>query len=177
MILKSALLLSVIGAASAAPPGHRLPRTEAETASGRAITLPDAAAGRVAILVVGFSKTSREVTERWERQVFQDYGSAPRVAVFRVAVLESVPRLLRGFVRGRIEKNVPNEKRDGFVLLFHHEEEWKTLVRFAAPDDAYFIVLEGAGNVSWVGHGGPALEGYGELKAQIDLLARRGQQP
>jgi hypothetical protein len=168
-----ALALSLIVAA--APVGSRLPRTEGETASEKPIVLPDAAAGRLAVLIVGFSKKSSEVSERWENRVFQDYGSGGQVAIFRIAVLESAPRLLRGFIRGRIEKNIPKEKRDSFVLLFHGEAEWKALVHFDGPDDAYLVVLDVNGSVRWVGHGNPDAVGTADLKAQVDSLMRRRQ--
>ena len=167
-----ALPLSLIVAA--APIGSRLPRTEGETASEKPIVLPDAAAGRVAVLIVGFSKKSSEMSEQWENRVLQEYGAGGQVGIFRIAVLESVPRLLRGFIRGRIEKNIPKEKRDSFVLLFHGEAEWKELVHFAGPDDAYLVVLDTNGSIRWVGHGNPDAGGAADLKAQVDsLLVRR----
>ena len=170
-----ALPLSLLVAA--APIGSRLPRTEGETASEKPIVLPDAAAGRVAVLIVGFSKNSSEVSERWESRVFHDYGAGGQVALYRVAMLESVPRLLRGFIRGRIEKNVPKEKRDGFVLLFHGEAEWKALVHFAGPDDAYLVVLDVNGGIRWVGHGNPDAAGTADLKAQVDSIMLQGPSP
>jgi hypothetical protein len=170
-----ALPLSLIVAA--APIGSRLPRTQGETASEKPIVLPDAAAGRVAVLIVGFSKKSSEVVERWENRLFQDYGAGGQVAIFRVAVLESAPRLLRGFIRGRIEKNVPKEKRDSFVLLFQGEAEWKALVHFADADDAYLVVLDVNGSVRWIGHGNPDAAGTADVKAQVDSLMRRHPSP
>jgi hypothetical protein len=170
-----ALPLSLIVAA--APIGSRLPRTQGERASEKPIVLPDAAAGRVAVLIVGFSKKSSEVVERWENRLFQDYGAGGQVAIFRVAVLESAPRLLRGFIRGRIEKNVPKEKRDSFVLLFQGEAEWKALVHFADADDAYLVVLDVNGSVRWIGHGNPDAAGTADVKAQVDSLMRRHPSP
>ena len=176
-MMRAGLALPLALIAAAAAPSPRLPRTEAETASEKVIVLPDAAAGRVAVLIIGFSKKSSEVTERWENRVSQDYGAGGRLAILRIAVLESAPRLLRGFIRGRIEKNVPKEKRDTFVLLFHGEAEWKALVHFADPDDAYLIVLDVDGGIRWVGHGNPDAGGLADLKAQVDALVRRRPLP
>jgi ATP10 protein len=177
-MLTAGLTLPLWLIVAGAPIGSMLPRTEGETASEKPIVLPDAAAGRVAVLIVGFSKKSSDVTERWESRVFQDYGAGGgQVATFRVAVLESVPRLLRGFIRGRIEKNIPKEKRDSFVLLFHGEAEWKALVHFANPDDAYLVVLDVNGSIRWIGHGNPDAAGTADLKGQVDSLMRRRPSP
>jgi hypothetical protein len=88
-------------------------------------------------------------------------------------VLESVPKLLRGFVRGRIETNVAPERRENFVLLFQLEDRWKSAVQFQAPDDAYLLVLAPDGTVVWHGDGGADLAGYDVLKAQIEPLLRK----
>lgn len=171
--MNTAMIASLVAAATVAgAPPPSLPTTQAETASGRSIVLPAAVAGRVGVLVVGFSKRSSDVTERWEARMARDYGSSTRVSMLRVAVLESVPRLLRGFVRGRIERTVPAAKRDQFVFLFHQEDEWKSLVHFEAPDDAYLVVLDADGKVAWRGHGAADLAGYEAMKGQIDGLLR-----
>ncbi len=170
-----ALPLSLIVAAAAI--GSRLPRTEGETASEKPIVLPDAAAGRVTVLIVGFSKKSGDLSGQWENRVFQNYGAGGQVAIFRIAVLESAPRLLRGFIRGQIEKSIPKEKRDSFVLLFHGEADWKELVHFADPDGAYLVVLDVNGSIRWVGHGKPDAAGVAELKVQVDALIRRRSSP
>jgi hypothetical protein len=174
-MLRAGLALPLALIVAGAPLSPKLPRTEAETASEKAIVLPDAAGGRVAVLIIGFTKKASDVTERWENRVSQGYGPGGRVAIFRVAVLESAPRLLRAFIRGRIERNVPQEKRDSFVLLFHGEAEWKKLVNFGDPDDAYLMVLDANGGMRWVGHGNPDAPGTATLKAQVDSLLRPGR--
>jgi hypothetical protein len=173
-MFETASLLSVIAvAAVAASPGPVLPRTEAETASGKSVTLPDAAAERIAVLIVGFSRKSSTPAGRWEDKLTHDYESFPRVAVFRIAVLESLPRLFRGLLRAGIESNVPKNRRDSFVLLFHQEEAWKNLAQFGAPDDAYIVLLDGAGRMFWRRHGSADGIPYDALKAQISVLLNR----
>jgi hypothetical protein len=150
--------------------GPAFPRTTAETASGHPITLPDAAQGRIAVLLVAFSKKAGEATAPWEDRLIRDYTSNPRLAVFRVAVLESIPALLRHFARGGIEQNVARERRDSFVLLFHLEDVWKQVVRFDTPDDAYVVLLDGAGSVRWHTRGRADSGEYESLRSQIDQL-------
>ena len=78
--MPKALALPLALILATAPTASRLPRTEAETASEKPIVLPDVAAGRVAVLTVGFSKKSGEVTERWEKPIFHDCSSSMRTA-------------------------------------------------------------------------------------------------
>jgi hypothetical protein len=176
--MKRVVFLLMIAASMAALTGSRaaeqtptlLPRTEAETASGKAITLPDAIVGSVDVLLVGFTKQSSTATAAWERRLLRDYSGASVPVIYRFAVLESVPRLLRRHVKRGIEKNIPKNRQDNFVLLFKMESAWKTLVRFDEPDHAYVLLLDKTGRVLWQGHSGADLEGSRALEAWIDAI-------
>src|SRR6476659_2620592 len=78
----------------AAPvPGQpALPPLEGETLSGRKVSLPAATGGRPALLIIGFSKASQSQTKAWSQR------ANGRLPCWSVAVLEDVPRLLRGMV-------------------------------------------------------------------------------
>jgi hypothetical protein len=177
MITSASLIIISAVASTTSGMALAIPRTDAETASHRSITLPDATAGRIAVLVIGFSKKSKDVTDRWENRLYQDYRPTASFAVLRIAILESLPRMLRGFIRGRFEKNTLPERRDSCVLLFQQEDAWKRLVEYQRPDDAYLLLLDERGTVRWRGHGGSDLEGYDLLKAQIESLRGRSRAP
>src|SRR4051795_7846629 len=59
-----------------------IPKTSAETASGKKLTLPDAVLGHPSILVVGFSKSAGPVTAWWQERLLHDF---PTLTVFTVA--------------------------------------------------------------------------------------------
>jgi len=44
---------------------QQFPRLEEENLNGQQVVLPDAASGKVAVFVMGFSKTSKTPTEAW----------------------------------------------------------------------------------------------------------------
>ncbi len=166
------LCLTSLSFVALALPGHDvIPRTEAETASGRKLTLPDALVGQTSVLVVGFSKSSGKATEWWEAHLARDLAGPRKLSILRVAQLEALPGLLRGLLLGRIKNNVAKDKRDSFLMLFHEEGAWKKFVGFdaaAAPDDAYLVLVDSTGGPLWRGHAGQDEAAYASIKGRLD---------
>ena len=132
---------------------EQLPRLEFENVPGKKVTLPDAAAGHPAVLVIGFSHASQKQTKPWSEKLNHAYSPGSLVLVFSVAALEDVPRLVRGMATHGIRGGVPAEQREHFLLLFQHEKELKQAAQFTAPDDAYLLILGPDGSIVWRFHG------------------------
>ncbi len=134
-----------------------LPLT-AESLAGEAVTLPQDLRGNNGLLIIGFTRTSREQTNAWATRL-HDACTGPRLACFDVAVIAGVPGLLKGFVAGRIRDNTPKERQARFLLVREHEQAWRTLAGFDAAheDDAWLLLLDGKGagkgRIIWRGHG------------------------
>ena len=56
------------------------------------IVLPDAAAGKVAVLIFGFTKASKVPTSAWAEKLQADLGTRSEFELYQLPVLESVPR-------------------------------------------------------------------------------------
>jgi hypothetical protein len=153
-------------AQSAAP----MPQIQGESLAGHTVVLPDAAAGKIAILIFGFTKASKVQTSAWAEKLQANLGSRPDLALYQLPVLEDVPRLFRGMVISGIKKGVPENKRDHFVPILQNEEELKKLVRYREPDDAYLIILGRDGHIIQQLHGTPNDENYGQVKSAIESM-------
>jgi hypothetical protein len=127
--------------------GQSVPRFEGETLAGRKVTLPDAAAGRSALLIVGFTHASQTQTRAWSQRVRHQFPA------WSIAVLEEVPRPVRSMVLRGIKGSVPKEEYDRFLLVYHGEKELKQAAGFDRPDDAYVLVIDPGGAIKWRFHG------------------------
>jgi hypothetical protein len=132
--------------------GEMLPRLEGRSLSGKQIVLPDDAYGKIALLVIGFTKKSSQANRAWGQRFKKDFGNDGYV-VYPVAVLEDVPEFIRGLVTSGIRRGVPPEDQVYFLTLFHGEADLKRFVAFSAPDEAYLLLLDARGEVRWRGHG------------------------
>jgi hypothetical protein len=138
-----------------------LPATEGETLNGKPIRLATNLSGKPAIVVIGFSKASSAESGAWTKRLKEDAGLAG-MAVYQVAVLEEVPKLVRGMVKSSIRGSVPVADQGTFVMLFHDEAQWKELAHYRNADDAYVVVLDAHGTLRSTVAGAVA-EHYGEI--------------
>ena len=115
--------------------------------------LPDAAAGRVAVLVFGFTKASKAPTSAWAARLRADFEKRPGFELYQLPVLEAVPGLIRGMVISGMKKGIAEDKRNHFVPILQGEAELKKFVHYIQADDAYLVVLGRAGNVLEQTHG------------------------
>ncbi len=154
----------------AAPAAPTLPQVHAQLLTGEAVTLPADLHGRPTVLVLGFSQGSREQVAAWGRRLAPDYRDAQDVAYYEMAELESVPRLLRGYVLKKIRETVPARAQPHFLTFTEHEAEWKAAAGFDARDDAYVLLLDPAGQVRYRTHGATSDAAYAELKQRLESL-------
>jgi hypothetical protein len=124
-----------------------LPAIDGETLSGRKVSLPAAAGGQPALLIIGFTHGSQAQTKAWSQRVHDRFPS------WSIAVLEDVPRLVRGMATHGIKSGTPKDQYDHFALVYHGEKQLKQAAGFDRPDDAYLLVIDGAGAIRWSYHG------------------------
>jgi hypothetical protein len=147
-----------------------VPHTEAETLSGKKIVLPDAAAGKLAVLIVGFSHASSAPMKEWAQRVDADYRTNPGFIYFQVPVIAGAPRMVRGMIMHGMKKDVSKEKYDTFAVVTQDEHAWKQAAGFERPNEAYVLLLDASGNVLWKTQG-TADAHYAELRTRIAQLA------
>lgn len=161
------LVLLVSSMAQTVP---HMPRIEGESFAGRKVVLPEAAAGKVAVLIFGFTKASKGPTSALAEKLQADFGTRLEFELYQLPVLEDVPRLFRGVVISGIRKGVADNKRDHFVPILQGEAELKRLVHYNGADDAYLVVLDRNGNIFEQSHGSPDQTNYSRLQTRIESI-------
>ncbi|HEY3973167.1 MAG TPA: hypothetical protein VGM18_09195 [Candidatus Sulfotelmatobacter sp.] len=159
-------LLAAVGAQSSQP----LPRIKGQSLAGHQVVLPDACAGKVAILIFGFTKASKNQTSAWAAAISKDTAVSHAVELYQLPVLEDVPRLIRGMVISSMKNGVPENARDHFVPLVQSEAELKKLVNYNEHDAAYLIVLDRQGQIIRQMHGAVNEARIAELRTVIGSL-------
>jgi hypothetical protein len=157
----------------AAVGGSAVPHARVETLSGERLELSRDVASGVAVLIVGFTKASRVQTSEWSRRLESDLPRTFAAKVYEVAVLDDVPRLVRGFVIGQIRSSVPKAIHPRFLLVLEHGDVWKRLAG-AGDEDAAYLVLVRHGEVAWRGTGKLTDVGYRGL---VQALRRNAGSP
>ena len=171
--LKLALLLfapgAVCGYAQVSPAAH-IPEVHTLSFSGDRVDLPEMLQGKIAILVLGFTKGARAQATQWGRRLPTDYFYSPDVLYFEMPILASVPRLLRPAVLRSIKSQVSARSQPHFAPLTADEQRWRSLVHYSTPDDAYVVLVDTHGAVKEQIHGAPTDASYQALKQRVDEL-------
>lgn len=127
-------------AAPAAKPQATLapawPATECDTLSEDKVTIPAAFQGQPVVVVWSFSRAGGEKTRDWMAQL-----QAKGIPVWSAAMLESAPRLVRGFIRGGMRKTIPTQLHNHTLLLYQGDKEWRRRLQLNDPELPLVVVL------------------------------------
>jgi hypothetical protein len=163
--------LPALAQAPASAPPATIPASRGTTLSGAAIVLPDAVKGKVGVLIVGFTRPSQVRLQAWAKKIAVDYPPSAGVVYFEIPVLASAPKLMRGILEGQMKISVTTaEEQSHFLPLLDNEQPWLAVTHYAVPDDAYILLIDGAGVVHWQTEGPITDANFAELKKNIALL-------
>jgi hypothetical protein len=163
LLLAAALLLPAVALAAgdAAPlrTGDVLPRVDGEFLTGRAVTLPDAASGKVAVLLMGFTYASRQPVEEWGAWCRKTIGADPGVTFFEMPMIGGLAKLGRWFIDSGMRRGTPAELHEHVITVYAKTGDWKTRLGVSGANDrdAFVVVLDRHGVVVWL-HGGAFTE-------------------
>jgi hypothetical protein len=156
----------------------RIPAALDTTLAGTSIRLPDALHGKLAVLVLGFSRGSQAQVAAWGRRLVIDYAQSATVTYFQMPMLGGAPRLLRGMIEKSMGKDVPENERPHFLPVTEDDQPWRAVVHYnkSTGDDAYVLLVDGTGVVRWQTEGDATSMAYAELKQSLDKALAAGPQ-
>ena len=163
-VLASAAALSGTPARAA---GDTIPALHGVVLTGSVVDLPQALSGKEGVLVIGFSQSSREEVTAWGRRLAWEYRDSNRVIYYEMPVLAGVPKLLRGWVLKKVSEGVPERAKSRCLPVLDHEADWKAAAGYAKDEDAYILLVDSAGRVTWRTQGPLDDAHFAELKRRL----------
>jgi hypothetical protein len=136
--------------------GDPFPRLEAEFLTGRKAVLPDAAAGKSALVMMGFTYDSRFDVEKWAEHVRREFSENGTVTFFEVPVIGGMGRMAKWFIDSGMRKGTPRELHENVITVYGGVDRGRTVMGFskAHEDAAYLALLGPDGRVQWMHRGG-----------------------
>jgi hypothetical protein len=172
MTLRSAVLVLTASLLTIPGAARQFPHLEEESLAGQKVVLPELVSGKIAVLVLGFSRASSTPTGAWAKRAQEEFGKNPGFALYQLAVIEEAPSFIRGMIISGMKKGMPDAQRAYVVPVVHQESELKKLVSFKQPDDAYVVVLDRNSSIMYQTHAARADPGYAELRANLRALLK-----
>ncbi len=170
-----ALLVLALTASAAAPVaelavGDLLPPLRGEFLSGRTAVLPQAASGRAALLMLGFTYDSRFSVEAWAKRFRQDFGAKPEVTFFEIPMIGGLARMGKWFIDSGMRRGTPQADHENVITVYGGTDAWKQRVGFKDPQAAYLILIGPSGKVAWRYAGSLDEEPYKALSSEVSRL-------
>ena len=146
-----ALLVSITAVAlgGAASPGSEPPKLHGQTLNGEAMVLPDAAAGKVTLLVLGASRKGGERTGPWKDHFIADFASKRNAAYYVIALLQNAPAMFRGMIRAGMRNGTPEPERNHVLTSAADEAEWTSYLGLTDYSLPAVLLLDESGHVLW----------------------------
>lgn len=155
--------------------GDPLPMLRGEFLTGRTAVLPQAASGRVALLLVGFTYDSRFAVEAWAKEFREQFEADPRVTFYEIPMIGGLARMGKWFIDSGMRRGTPKKDHENVITVYGGTDLWKQRLGFQAPDAAYLVLFDQRGVVRWRHSGVFDGEAYKGLSIQVVELLR-GQQ-
>ena len=151
MLIRGLIILSAaaLAVAQGPPAGSEPPKLRGETLEGKAIVLPDVAAGKVTMLVLGASRKGGDRTGRWREHFAADFGSNPRADYYVAALLQRVPGMMRGMIRSGMRGGTPPAARSHVLTSASDEDAWRKYLAMMDDSLPSVLLLDASGRVRW----------------------------
>jgi hypothetical protein len=151
--------------------GDRLPELRGEFLTGREALLPQAASGRVALLLLGFTYKSRFAVEAWTNRFRMEFPSDPSVTFYEIPMIGGPARLGKWFIDSGMRRGTPKSDHEHVITVYKNTGDWKKLAGFRDPDAAYLLLLDPTGKIAWLHRGAFDEATFMNLSAKVAELA------
>jgi hypothetical protein len=156
-------------------PAQTILRLKAKAIDNSEIVLPKASGQQVLVLVIGFSKKSGNICQDWRKHLSQELIEDPRITYFEIAQLEGIHPYTKPLILHEVRTELSPIERAHFIPLYNHQDDWRKLVNFSAPDEPYLIVADPQGHISWQAHGPFSDSLYADLKKAVAAEIQKSQ--
>jgi hypothetical protein len=169
LVLMSSIASAAVPVARLAV-GDTLPPLRGEFLTGRPALLPQAASGRVALLLLGFTYDSRFPVESWTKKFRLEFEKNPKVTFYEVPMIGGLARMGKWFIDSGMRRGTPPADQGNVITVYGGTDQWKQRVAFRDPNAAYLILIDQSGKVTWQYAGRFSEEPYEALSSAVSGL-------
>ena len=152
--------------------GLKFPAISGESLSEKKVNLPQAAAGKVTLILMAFTRDSIPELDPWLKAYTDAFGAKKNFALYKIPMMKSAfAKQISGMINGKMKKDNPEELHDKIVTYYGPIDEYVTALGIADEEQGYAFLLDKTGVVKWRSTG-PADQK--SIKALIDAAHKIG---
>ncbi len=132
--------------------GFRFPEITAETLSGKRKTLPDAAKGVPALIVVAFVREAQDMIDSWVTPIRGEFQGTEKIAIYEIPVISSaIWRPMRRIIDGGMRSGIPKADHDYVMTVYSSASELTGPLEITDQSSAYLYLIDRDGIIRWEG--------------------------
>ncbi|MDG6224454.1 MAG: hypothetical protein QCI82_02970 [Candidatus Thermoplasmatota archaeon] len=137
------------------------PKIAARTLSGREISFPDEASGKLSLIAVAFVRGAQSQLDSWtepfERACSED-------GVYEIPMIQGkVWSVLSGFIDGGMRSGIPEWKHDSVATYYGDTSSFRKEMGIEDMSKGYVFLLDHEGNIIYRGSGTADEEGIKQM--------------
>ena len=148
--------------------GFRFPEITAETLSGIRKTLPDAAKGAPALIVVAFVREAQDMIDSWVIPIKGEFRDIENIAIYEIPVISSaIWRPMRSIIDGGMRSGIPKADHDYVMTAYGSASELTGPLEITDQSLAYLYLIDRKGIIRWEGRDFAETQTLSRLKEMI----------
>lgn len=165
--------------------GQKFPEVEGKLLSGKeAITLPEAASGKVTIIGVAYSKKSDDDLNKWYKPMYYQFVSPPKtegpdilggidypekVNLYFVGMIKGVAKAASGKIINKMQKNIDEKFHDNIVVYDGGGvKDYINELDMGEKSEPYFFLLDADGKIVHATHGAYSEKKMQQIVSKVD---------
>ncbi len=155
--------------------GFRFPEITAETLSGKRKTLPDAAKGAPALIVVAFVREAQDMINSWVIPIKREFPDAEKIAIYEIPVIRSaIWRPMRRIIDGGMRSGITKADHDYVMTVYGSAAELTEPLEMTDSSSAYLYLIDRNGIIRWEGRDFAETQTLFRLKEMINKCLGQG---
>jgi ATPase complex subunit ATP10 len=148
--------------------GKRFPEIRAKSLAGLPVSIPEATAGRIALIAVAFLRESQSQLDSWLEPFVNRFGNREGFTFYEVPMISSGYKFMRFMIDGGMRAGIPKNKHPHVVTMYGDVERYVNELDLDARY-GYAFLLDQEGIIRWQGQG---FSTPGSFKEICDLAER-----
>lgn len=155
--------------------GFRFPEITAETLAETQKTLPDAALGAPALIVVAFIREAQEQIDSWVTPIRKEFQGEDAIRIYELPVIASaIWRPMRRIIDGGMRSGIPVRDHDSVMTIYHSASGLTGPLEIDDRSLAYVYLIDSHGTIRWQGSGFAEVHTLYRLREMIRTCLREG---
>lgn len=149
--------------------GAPFPSLRGEYLTGREANLPGDAAGKAAVILMGFTYASRKPVEAWADRLKPALAGMEGATFYEVPVIGGMARMGKWFIDSGMRRGTPKALHGNVITVWGATRRWKQLAGVTDARDklAYITLIDREGRIRWRYTGGFDEAAFEALTAEL----------